>query len=93
MIQEIKYNGFTANPSDYECPDGDLAMSVGLVPEDGALKPVLPPKVLFSLGENQKVVFIHQTSAFKYYIVLDTSTNQTFFTELACILTCPQLLR
>ena len=81
MIQEIKYNGFTANPSDYECPDGDLAMSVGLVPEDGALKPVLPPKVLFPLGENQKVVFIHQTSAFKYYIVLDTSTNQTFFTD------------
>lgn len=81
MIQEIKYNGFTANPSDYESPDGDLAMSVGLVPEDGALKPVLPPKVLFSLGENQKVVFIHQTSAFKYYIVLDTSTNQTFFTD------------
>ena len=71
----------TANPSDYECPDGDLAMSVGLVPEDGALKPVLPPKVLFSLGENQKVVFIHQTSAFKYYIILDTSTNETFFTD------------
>ena len=81
MIQEIKYNGFTANPSDYECPDGDLAMSVGLVPEDGALKSVLPPKVLFSLGENQKVVFIHQTSAFKYYIILDTSTNETFFTD------------
>lgn len=81
MIQEIKYNGFTANPSDYECPDGDLAMSVGLVPEDGALKPVLPPKVLFSLGENQKVVFIHQTSAFKYYIVLDTSNYKTYYTN------------
>ena len=81
MIQEIKYNGFTANTSDYECADGELASAIGLVPEEGALKPVLPPKVLFTLGENQKVVFIHQTSAFKYYIILDTSTNETFFTD------------
>lgn len=81
MIQEIKYNGFTANPSDYESADGELATAIGLVPEDGALKPVLPPKVLFFLGDNRKVVFIHQTSTFKYYIVLDTSTNETFFTD------------
>ncbi len=81
MIQEIKYNGFTANPSDYESADGELATAIGLVPEDGALKPVLPPKELFSLGDNRKVVFIHQTSTFMYYIVLDTSNNQTFFTD------------
>lgn len=83
MIQEIKYAGYTASPSDYECADGQLAMSVGLVPEDGALKPVLPPKVQLTLGENQKVVFIHQTSTFKYYIVLDTSSNQTYFIDAA----------
>ena len=81
MIQEIKYNGFTANPSDYESADGELATAIGLVPEDGALKPVLPPKELFSIGDNRKVVFIHQTSTFMYYIVLDTSNNQTFFTD------------
>lgn len=81
MIQEIKYGGFTASPSDYECNDGELAMSIGLVPEDGALKPVLPPQVQLTLGENQKVVFIHETSAFKYYIVINTSTNDTFFTD------------
>ena len=69
MIQEIKYNGFTANPSDYECPDGDLAMSVGLVPEDGALKPVLPPKVLFSLDMGEKVVFIHKGAGYTHYII------------------------
>ena len=81
MIQDIKYSGFTANPSDYECTDGELAMSIGLVPEDGSLKPVLPPQVQLTLGENQKVVFIHETSVFKYYIVIDTSTNNTFFTD------------
>ena len=75
MIQEIKYNGFTATPSDYECGEGELAMSLGLVPEDGALKPVLPPKELLKLGNNQKVAFIHETAAFKYYIVQDTANN------------------
>lgn len=75
MIQDIKYSGFTANPSDYECGDGELAMSLGLVPEDGALKPVLPPKELLKLGNNQKVAFIHETAAFKYYIIHDTANN------------------
>lgn len=75
MIQEIKYNGLTAVPSDYECGDGDSAMSLGLVPEDGALKPVLPPKELLSLGNGRKVVFIHETSVFRHYIILDTSDN------------------
>lgn len=79
MIQEIKYNGFTANPSDYECGDGELAMSLGLVPEDGALKPVLPPKELLKLGNNQKVVFIHETAAFKYYIIHNSTNNAIYY--------------
>ncbi len=81
MIQKIKYNGYSANPSDYECSDGDLALSVGLVPEDSALKPVLPPKTLFTLDEGQKVVCIHETSLFKYYIVQDTSTGEIFYID------------
>lgn len=79
MIQEIKYNGFTANTSDYECGDGELAMSLGLVPEDGALKPVLPPRKLFKLGTNQKVVFIHEAAAFKYYIIHNSTNNAIYY--------------
>lgn len=79
MIQEIKYNGFTANTSDYECGDGELAMSLGLVPEDGALKPVLPPRELFRLVTNQKVVFIHETAAFKYYIIHNSTNNAIYY--------------
>ena len=80
MIQEIKYSGFTATPSDYESTDGELAMSLGLVPEDGALKPVLPPKELFTLDETTNVVFIHKTSNFTHYIVLDSSNKEMLFT-------------
>ena len=65
MIQEVKYNGCTASPSDYESPDGHMAIALNLVPEDGALKPVLPPKVVMQLGQGRRVAFIHKTADFK----------------------------
>lgn len=47
MQKEIVYKGFTENPSDYECPDGELASALGMVPEDSTMKPILPPKEMF----------------------------------------------
>lgn len=78
MIQEIKYNGFTANPSDYESADGELATAIGLVPEDGALKPVLPPKPVMQLGQGRRVAFIHKTADFKNYIIHKDRGNVHF---------------
>lgn len=81
MIQEIKYGGVSANPSDYECADGQLALSIGLLPEDGALKPVLPPKILFAVPEGDEVVYIHRTAVFCYYLVWRAQTGDLFYTE------------
>lgn len=75
MIKDIKYSGYSAQPSDYECHDGDLAASINLVPEDGALKPIGKPKVIRQLTANSKVIFIHKTSAFTHYIV-DCGNNK-----------------
>lgn len=69
MIKELKYNGHTANPSDYECADGDLTVAVNVVPEDGTLKSVLPPSEVFELPAGATVVYIHETSSYKHYIV------------------------
>ena len=77
MIQDIKYNGYSASPSDYECQDGDLAGAIGLVPDAGAMKPILPPSTLLTLSEYKKVVFIHETSAFKHYIISYGITSST----------------
>ena len=83
MNQEIKYSGFSAVPSDYECPDGSLAVSINLLPEDGALKPVLPPSVMFSLEGNDKLRFlcVHHTSVDTHYIVVRTSKNAVYYTN------------
>lgn len=78
MIKETKYNGFSAVPADYECPDGDLSLSLGVIPEDGALKPILAPAVKFKLGEGEEIVFIHKTSGYEHYITRN-GTSYTWF--------------
>ena len=67
MLKEIKYNGYTAQPSDYESTDGDLSLALGMVPENGALKPVMPPKVLTTWQKVHRV-FVHKNN-FTHYIV------------------------
>lgn len=69
MLKEIKYNGFTATPSDYECPDGDLATLINLVPEDGTLQPVKQPLALFTLPSGYTVFFIHEGTDYKHYVI------------------------
>lgn len=79
MNQEIKYSGFSAVPSDYECSDGSLAVSINLLPEDGALQPVLPPSVEVQLAaETGSCVYIHETSSFTHYIVANGNAYSWF---------------
>lgn len=68
MTNELKYNGYSANPSDYECKDGDLALAIGVVPEDGGLRPVLPPSIKFTLSPFERVIFVHKTTEYIHYI-------------------------
>ncbi|MCM1356436.1 MAG: hypothetical protein NC212_08535 [Staphylococcus sp.] len=76
MLKEIKYNGYTTTPSDYECTDGDLAIAINLVPEEGGtLKPIFPPGPILTLTSPEKVKYIHQTSAFLHYIILNPDTK------------------
>lgn len=72
MIKDIKYNGYTAQPSDYECSDGQLAASLNLISEDSQLKPLLQPTpTSIGLSASQKAAYIHETSSYKHYILLE----------------------
>ena len=81
MNQEIKYSGFSAVPSDYECQDGSLAVSINLLPEDGALKPLQSPAEVLQLEDGEKVLYIHKTSAFTHYIILKLD-EETYYYQL-----------
>lgn len=60
MIKDVKYSGYTAQPSDYEGPDGDLAMSMNLINEDGDVKQLGQPKNIFSPNRNIVGAVIHK---------------------------------
>lgn len=61
--------GYATEPSDYECPDGQLAMSLNLLSEDNQLKPLFQPKTKIQLPANCKVLYIHKTSIYEHYII------------------------
>lgn len=73
MIKNIAYSGISATPSDYDCADGSLAFAANLIPEDGALSPLLAPKIELDLpGINIVVKYIHKVSSGrKNYIAFD----------------------
>ena len=68
MNAELKFNGYTAQPSDYECQDGDLAAVLNLMPEKGSMRPVSKSKKVMTY--TGKIVFVHQTNKFKHFIGL-----------------------
>jgi hypothetical protein len=69
MIKEIKYNGHSASPSDYQSPDGDMSSMLNCIPERGALKPILPPKTVESFDEETTVLAIHKVANREHYIL------------------------
>ena len=78
MEKDIRFTGYTAVPSDYECSDGELAQAYNLINEDGAYKSLLAPKTLLQLGENKKVIYLHRTAFFSNYIIRDTKTSEIY---------------
>lgn len=76
MIKEIKYDGYTAQPSDYDSPDGDLALSLNLIPEESHLAPLWPPALSNApIVEGAKVEHIHTTAKFVHYIAYDPDSG------------------
>lgn len=77
MIQEIKYAGYSALPSDYECQDGDLALSLNLLNENGSVGPLVQPIVKSELPAGAKILCLHSTADCRYFILLTPSETAT----------------
>ena len=68
MEKDIKYSGFTASPSDYECPDGTLAASHNLVSEQGHIRPLPQPSVKFKITPGSSICKFNPESNLTHYI-------------------------
>lgn len=73
MIQEIKYNGITTVPSDYECPDGDMSGMINAVIEDGVVRPLCPPTAIYTPKTKAQVKYIHKVGERTNYILVGGS--------------------
>ena len=73
MNKDVKYNGYTAVPSDYESPDGDLAMSLNLINEEGSITGLCRPRqVDIDFPEGYAPIYIHNhTDGTLHYILAD----------------------
>lgn len=69
MVKDIKYNGYTSVPADYECPDGDLAGVSNMLPDEYGLIPIFPPTTNLKLDKKYNVVYWHKTNNVNNYIV------------------------
>lgn len=82
MIKGIKYSGYTAQPSDYECPDGQLAAAINVVPEDGALNNIHASKPVLFCNLGGTVKLIHHVFNQDNYIITrnnDSSGDQDLY--------------
>lgn len=79
MIKEIKYNGFTASPSDYESPDGELAALIGLVPDEGHLKPILPALTKKIFLDGKKLAFVHKLKDATVNHIVTSADDKTLY--------------
>lgn len=70
MYKEVRFTGYTAVPSDYDCPDGQLAQSFNLLNETGSMQPIFPPRKLFPLQANERVLLIHAVADQKNLILM-----------------------
>lgn len=75
MIKEVSIQGVTAIPSDYDCADGTLDQAINLVPENGALRPVLPPKTLFYIPPRYTMLAVHKVAGIDMLLFYAADNN------------------
>lgn len=81
MIKDIHYAGYSTEPSDYECADGQLATSINLISEDSQLKPVFQPAEKFALNTGEQLLWIHKMNGHTHYIIMLTTTSNNVTTQ------------
>lgn len=78
MNKDVKYNGYTASPSDYECQDGEMSLSLNLIAEDNQIKTLGQPDIILTLQEGERVLFVHSVPNQKNYILARAGSGSSF---------------
>lgn len=76
--KNLRFTGLSANTSDFDCNDEDLAISYNMISENGAMRPVLLPEPEFTLQEGEILKYIHYTQSYKNYIYINGNFIKAF---------------
>lgn len=77
----IVHTGITQATSDLDCADGDLSLSHNLISQNGAMRPVVLPDAAFTLGEGERLLYIHSTARYKNHIVSTSDHTLGFYDQ------------
>ena len=78
MNKDIKYTGYTAVPTDYDAPDGDLALSLNMINEDGALRSIRPPRPRMVIPMGYRLLLVHSVPGRVNYIFMTEGADSAF---------------
>lgn len=81
----ITYNGVTHRPDNAASPDGDLALCLNLVNDNGTLTPLEEPTLVGSLPSWCQPLFIHSAATFKHVIAYETQDNSVIWIDFDSI--------
>lgn len=79
----ITYKGVTHRPNNATSPDGDLALCLNLVNDNGTLTPLEQPTHIGSLPSNMQALFIHQSATYKHIIIYDSNDSSVIWVNYA----------
>ena len=79
--RNIAYTGITQATSDLDCPDGDLSLSHNIVGQNGAMRPIVLPDAAFTLGEGERLLYVHSGSGYKNFVVSAADGTMGFYGE------------
>ena len=77
----IAYTGITQATSDFDCQDGDLSISHNIISQNGAMRPIVLPDGSFTLGEGERLLYVHSMSQYKNYIVSTQDNGLGFYDQ------------
>lgn len=86
MQHNIRYSGLCNAPSDFSSEDGVMSTLVNLIPEDGELKPVMPPKKLCSVPQEYKLLAKHSIQAGgmkEHYIFYKSADKCLYYVDIS----------
>lgn len=74
MIKDVQIKGIRRNTPEYVCQDGESMELVNVFSDNGAISPITPPKQIYILPENRKVVYVHRNQSYENLISYDNNS-------------------